>query len=1156
MSNGSSGKITRLEKAWERLLRKHPGLRAKFPEKPWDDEGNWKPGEKQRVQIAIQAPPPLTTPTLPLVPPSDPSPQPKRLGPFRFDPVLAGRTALGRASDAISTVGGLSPLLDVPEGGWLKSLGINLPEWAYREFLGLSLGGYRPSPESLAANKEMAEAESFGDYLQASRKRFRAAPEPLQFFADPLTAPGPGRAIAERATLAPFRAPTASAARAKLASAPPVVHDTPLSGPVTASYPGTPATRDIGQIPTAQAVTRPLRQAVTRPRDPSSAWGPDSALSRVAEIRAEGVAGAQRDAEVSAAIEAVNEQIIHTQGKRAGLFARQEELSSRQQELRELEGRISEARKLLETPSPGMPAATIQEEALKKIEVIVENVPSTTQLSLPHSKNAQVRVRRKFDQLLSGGDDIPPTSKLYEYIDTHTNYGKSNLRSLVDQATPQAAIEELPGVGAARERSISGAMEARVQRGDAEQFLEDSPDLIREAEKEISLLQERVAQQKLPMQGRKARLASAKSQLEAAREIPDLDPFIAEEMGRIEEVFRTAAARGKRIDFHDFLTEEVSAAKQGAMEAGALPTGTPPVTQGSVRERKHYELLPETQLAVGRLREQLIAAKPMLREEVEAIRSGERAAKVSRAAKYLEEISDPMEAFQVAEKRGLSGRYFKGEFAPPDLSPEDITVLVESIRTQPGLRVFTRINTRKALAAVLDGEVPAPGQLKLLENAFGSELPEVFLGRQRLYGKKESKVASAVVDILTIPKVLRSAWDMSFPLRQGVLLGAGRPKEWTGALLAQYKAWSPTKARQINTGLFDEAVANDLIGRVREDGRKAVDVFFPDVEGALGVAGKMSAREEAYISGIASSLPGIRLSARSFNTMGNKLRVDVAIKMKRNIERGGATASDDQLDDIARFVNVFSGRGSLGKAEALGDVLNIGFWSPRLFMSRIQAPLQLLNPTVRADAARSLAAAFMTGTTMLGLMKASGLGDVNLDPRSPDFGLVRFGRLRMNVWGGYQQMMRYTAQFATGKATVPFIPGKDPETKERTPAQTAFKYARSKLSPGIVSILANEMFQTSFLGENLRGRPVRGKLPHHLDKFLVGMGLESVREQEALMQVVPLFMLELYDAVDEYGWVPGLGYGLFVGHGIGGSIHNAPAYEIAAPFKKEQWYGR
>ena len=557
-----------------------------------------------------------------------------------------------------------------------------------------------------------------------------------------------------------------------------------------------------------------------------------------------------------------------------------------------------------------------------------------------------------------------------------------------------------------------------------------------------------------------------------------------------------------------------------------------------------------TDAAVVALARQLREAGPLSPEQIRVLRSAELKRRVGAGANILERGQGP-EAF--ARARGpLVGPLPDPKFQPPTMTTEDVFLLSERIRRSP-LRYFDKQNTHVGLMKLLKGESPTRSELTLLEQMFGRELVDAFLSRPR---SLRERAVPFVFDLLTIPKTMMSAFDLSFPFRQGFLLGPRNPIEFAAAFKAMFQAFSPEKARQINMELIEEARQFGLIDR----GPGRIDLFVPDVEGAAGAVSRLAPREEAFISRFTNKIPGVRLSARTFNTFGNKLKVDVAKKTIRNWQKpdipGGPVnpIPSEKIDSLNNFLNIFTGRGTLGKLEPIADTLQIGFWSPRLLASRIQAPTQLLDPHVRRLAAENMVASFGLGMTILAIVKTSDIADVELDSRSTDFGQIRIGRTRINFWAGFQPIARYMAQVTVNQQ-------KDRDTGEIRGAQDfpntsrierLLNFGRSKISPGIPALIGNELFGRTFIGEELEdkdGKGLRidkGRLPDPLDQLADHIGINSVREVEALKQVIPLTAVDVVDAIDEYGWRNGSALGALPVFGVGTSTYNIERADVQA----------
>jgi hypothetical protein len=130
----------------------------------------------------------------------------------------------------------------------------------------------------------------------------------------------------------------------------------------------------------------------------------------------------------------------------------------------------------------------------------------------------------------------------------------------------------------------------------------------------------------------------------------------------------------------------------------------------------------------------------------------------------------------------------------------------------------------------------------------------------------------------------------------------------------------------------------------------------------------------------------------------------------------------------ANFVNSATGRGSLGKFEEGGQVLNSIFFSPRLIASRVNlltdfatlGGYKSIPAEIRVRKMKDLLSFIGVSGTMLGLAALAAKAvftkddernkiSVESDPHSSDFGKLKIGNTRIDTWGGFQQYVRFTA---------------------------------------------------------------------------------------------------------------------------------------------------
>lgn len=354
------------------------------------------------------------------------------------------------------------------------------------------------------------------------------------------------------------------------------------------------------------------------------------------------------------------------------------------------------------------------------------------------------------------------------------------------------------------------------------------------------------------------------------------------------------------------------------------------------------------------------------------------------------------------------------------------------------------------------------------------------------------KVWDTFLDLWNIPKSLLASIDMSAPFRQGALLSISNPGAGARSFTEMFRqAFSAKKAEEWLLKLRD----SDIYPLIRNS---KLYVAEPNT--------KLTAKEEHFMSNFAGKLPLIgfliRGSERAYTGYLNKLRVDVFANGVDRLREQGITPekNPEAYKSWANFINNATGRGNLGGMELAAPVLNGLFFSPRYIASRFN----LLNPVTYAKmppAVRQMA--LKSALTYIGftalfvtLLGTSDELDVEWDPRSSDFGKVRFGNTRYDPWAGFQQVVRLLAQLITGQRKSTKT-GKVSDLNSKTfpydtRADVVLNFLRSKMAPvpGTLWNLAE--------GENI-------------------VGEEVTPQSEIFKNVVPLYMQDLKEIYDQEG---------------------------------------
>lgn len=350
---------------------------------------------------------------------------------------------------------------------------------------------------------------------------------------------------------------------------------------------------------------------------------------------------------------------------------------------------------------------------------------------------------------------------------------------------------------------------------------------------------------------------------------------------------------------------------------------------------------------------------------------------------------------------------------------------------------------------------------------------------------------STITDIVNFPRSVMASWDLSAPLRQGLPLV--HKKEWWGAWDGMFKSLGSETAfdalqQEIgNRPLFRERV--DGNGNTRPSIATEAGLHLTDLNG-------LTHREESMMSTLAERIPGVRASNRAYTGFLNKLRADTFQNLVQDAAQTTEGGSPALLKELANFVNVSTGRGSLGSLERSAGALNSLFFSPRLIASRLTMLNPnyyiMANPMVRKEALKSLFTVAAAGSTITQLGKLAG-GTVESDPTSSDFGKLKVGNTRLDPYGGFQQYIVAANRLMQGRSKSS-TSGKEYKLGEKFGAPTrldvAGRFAESKLNP-VMS------FVTGILrGKNMSGEPFNVK-------------------QEIASRFVPIFLQDLKQLATE-----------------------------------------
>lgn len=334
-------------------------------------------------------------------------------------------------------------------------------------------------------------------------------------------------------------------------------------------------------------------------------------------------------------------------------------------------------------------------------------------------------------------------------------------------------------------------------------------------------------------------------------------------------------------------------------------------------------------------------------------------------------------------------------------------------------------------------------------------------------------------DALDAVRTIQTNPDLSFFGRQGIKYLVTHPVK--GPKLFWESVKQAGSQKRYDRWLFD--VHNSAAWKLIEDSGLAV--LDPSTLHA-------SKREEQWRSQLIHKIPVAgqiaKASERAFTSAANMARVDWFMEGVDILSKQGKTweNSPEEYKGWASAVNNMTGRGGLGAFEPIVGQLAIPFWSPRLIASNVNL---FLNPkyyvkmpkTARIMLIKNMAQYVASGIGFMVLANTLG-AETEVDPRSSDFGKIKVGNTRYDIWGGASQYIRVLSQiFSNRRKTGDQIS----KIGARGQVITGANLIRTKLSPiwgfGVSAVI----------GEDVVGEKVEWKDAY---KLMIPMLYNDIKE--------------------------------------------------------------
>lgn len=536
-----------------------------------------------------------------------------------------------------------------------------------------------------------------------------------------------------------------------------------------------------------------------------------------------------------------------------------------------------------------------------------------------------------------------------------------------------------------------------------------------------------------------------------------------------------------------------------------------------------------------------------LRAKLEPEVSAELGRRATRAGELFQQTAGTVEERTRMARGAFSGPLPTKAFEPigGKLDATERSELLSRVAEFPGFNEFEkRLRGPDALEKLLTtGQLLQPNEIDLLEEVFPA-----LGGRLRtMHETGWQTFARNAIDFVNIPKALKATADMSAPLRQGFLLLSEVPQT-AKALGTMFKAGFSetefTKAQaMIRQNKYYQMAKHDklaLLGTSSDINKREEAFISRTLQQKIGPRAAAGPAEAAVRRGADIVLTPVRLvtraSERAYVGFLNTQRMGVYENYARLWELPPdapvATVAQykREMAQVARNINVFSGRGYLGPAEPAANLLNVIAFSPRLVAARFEAPLMPLQsfvtktPRAGRMAARNLFASFGATAGMMTLVKYSGVADVEVNPNSPDFGKARVGNTRLDLFAGFQQVARLISQMISEKQKA--ASGK---VSPKTRFAVAEQFGLNKLAP-VPGALVGWMKESA--------APVKAEKPTEKQATSFYPTDWPGRLEQLLM---PMSIDDLWQAIEEDGAVgAALAAPAFLGAGVG-SYKDKPA---------------
>lgn len=464
------------------------------------------------------------------------------------------------------------------------------------------------------------------------------------------------------------------------------------------------------------------------------------------------------------------------------------------------------------------------------------------------------------------------------------------------------------------------------------------------------------------------------------------------------------------------------------------------------------------------------------------------------------------QAFKNA-RTALRGRLSEEQFTPlsETFTQGHLDALNDKIR-ESNLLPLTKIATQDVLNKLLyTGQVPTDLEYQKLQAVFGTDL-DTLIEAKRSTG---SKVWRNIVELLNFPRSIATSFDNSIPMRQTGFQFLGEPEKYAWPILKDSYA-------SMASGKY----ASEAYQKVTEMPR------YPwMVEGNLKITNpdsriRLAGQEDIFVSKFLKNIPvigqGVKMTERGAIAALNSARSNMASNLMDLADDQGLLDAD-VAREICKAVNILTGSGTGKILNQVAPLLNSILFSVKYQGSIMQTIPLMFDPklprSIRFGINKQFGRWIIATSAIVGALTIA-LGDkadIEFDPRSTDFGKLRFGNTRFDLQKGFLGYLRFAAQLITGTRKL-----ETGEIQEAPRTDQVFNFLRGKTAPS-----------TSVLWDILAGSMYGGE--------------DMTVTKELYNRMLPLVYQDMWEAFKEDGLI---GLALAAPSFMGGNVNTYASKEV------------